>query len=78
MSEHTAEKGLLRRTEQIGATATRVACTELGIYKAFLPDVVSPDVVIAAADLAWLLAVARDHARVTPPGSGDAESGDGQ
>jgi hypothetical protein len=48
------------RCEQIAQTAIPVACTDVGIYKAFLPIGISDQVVIARADLAWLIAVARE------------------
>lgn len=55
MSEHTAEKDAPTRARQIAATAVPVACTDVGVYKAFMPSALSDHVVIARADLAWLL-----------------------
>ena len=48
------------RREQIAQTAVPVACVDVGIYKAFLPMAVSDQVVIARADLLWLLRIAEE------------------
>lgn len=50
----------MSRLEQIAQTAVPVACTDVGIYKAFLPSTVSDQVVIARVDLLWLLRIAQE------------------
>jgi hypothetical protein len=67
VSEHTADYDVRasRRLDQIEGTAHRVTPTDVGQWCTAVASGPADGVVIAPADLRWLIAVARSH--IIPP-----------